>query len=104
MASSGEQKSGERTEDTTMSAAGGSDTQVPANGVIRAVSPATAHAAAAAAERPAEEGEIGVSNNPEARRKANGFRINSMNMRNATTGALKWESGIWSSELWQHEL
>ena len=91
----GEQKTGEGTEAATMSAAGGE---------IRAVSPATALATAAAAERPAEEGEIGVSNIPEARRKANGFRINSMNMRNAATGALKWESGTWSSELWQHEL
>ena len=51
MASSGEQKSGERTEDTCMSAAGGSATQVSANGEIRAVSPATALAAAAAFAR-----------------------------------------------------
>lgn len=52
----------------------------------------------------AEEGEIGLSSNPDARERALGFRINAMNMRDATNGALKWDSGLWSTEMWEREL
>ena len=49
-------------------------------------------------------GEISLSNVPKAQRIANGFRINSMNMRDAATGNLMWESANWSSGLFEREL
>jgi retinal rod rhodopsin-sensitive cGMP 3',5'-cyclic phosphodiesterase subunit delta len=35
---------------------------------------------------------------------AAGFRINFMNMRNATTGELVWESGSWDQRMFREEL
>ena len=46
------------------------------------------------------EGVVEVSN----QRVASGFRINWMNMRNATTGALVWESGSWGQRMFEEEM
>ena len=49
-------------------------------------------------------GEIAVSADPEAGRIAEGFTINWMNMRDATSGELLWESGKWGGKMWEVEL
>ena len=42
-----------------------------------------------------QEGEIYLPENEVSRKIIAGFRINHMNMRDADTGQLKWESGTW---------
>ncbi len=51
-----------------------------------------------------QEGEIAVSDDPRARRMAEGFTINWMNMRDAGSGELMWESGEWGKKMWEREL
>jgi len=50
------------------------------------------------------KGEIAVSTDPMAQRIAEGFTINWMNMRDANTGELMWESGEWGEKMWRKEL
>jgi len=50
-----------------------------------------------------KEGEIKVSNDPDALKIVEGFRINYMNMRDAVSGKLMWQSGAWNEEMWQEE-
>ena len=58
------------------------------------------------AEVPASEtaGEVLVSSDPKARSIVKGFRINHMNMRDANTGQLMWQSEAWSDGLFEREL
>ena len=49
-------------------------------------------------------GEICVSNDPKARNIADGFTIKSMNMRDAGTGDLMWQSEEWTEGLFKEEL
>jgi len=56
---------------------------------------AAAGAASPAAQPPANE---------QARRIVDGFRINFMNMRDARTGRILWESGAWNEAMWDQEL
>jgi retinal rod rhodopsin-sensitive cGMP 3',5'-cyclic phosphodiesterase subunit delta len=49
-------------------------------------------------------GEVSLSNDPKAQQIADGFRINYMNMRDAATGNLMWQSANWSSGLFEREL
>ncbi len=50
------------------------------------------------------EGVIAVSQDPRGRKIAEGFKINWMNMRDAESGALMWESGTWGEQMWKKEL
>merc|ERR1719272_595604 len=47
-----------------------------------------------------KEGEIKVSDDPDAVKIVEGFRINYMNMRDAVSGKLMWQSGAWNEEMW----
>lgn len=49
-------------------------------------------------------GEILVSEDPKAKKIVEGFRINFMNMRDAETGTLMWQSEAWSDGLFEREL
>ena len=52
-----------------------------------------------------EAGEIGVSDDPRAQRIFEGFRIESMNMRDATSGAEVWRSNsVWDKTTFSDEL
>ena len=50
-----------------------------------------------------QEGEFTISNDPEAQRILDGFKINWMNMRDAMTGELKWQSSDWGGDMFQME-
>jgi hypothetical protein len=51
------------------------------------------------------EGQVGVAQSEEAKAVAKGLRINWMNMRDAGTGKLLWESGAWDeATMFSHEM
>ncbi len=52
---------------------------------------------------PNSEGSISISNDPEARRLLDGFRINWMNMRDASVGRLLWEKSDWADDMFTTE-
>lgn len=54
-------------------------------------------------KRRKNQGEIRVSSNPAAREILAGFRINSMQMRDAVTGRLMWVSHEWGSDMFEKE-
>lgn len=45
-----------------------------------------------------------ISSNPSARQIVEGFRLNWMNMRDASTGKLVWESHDWGSDMFEVEM
>ena len=51
-----------------------------------------------------EEGNVGVSDATAMQVVADGFSINSMNMRNAQNGRVLWESGTWGREMFEQEM
>ena len=49
-------------------------------------------------------GKVAVSDDPQAKRIAAGFTINSMNMRDATSGRLLWESNSFGNGMFSEEM
>eukprot|EP00903_Cladosiphon_okamuranus_P016941 g15616.t1 len=49
-------------------------------------------------------GKVAVSDKPQAKAIIEGFRINWMDMRDADTSRLMWESGAWGKDMYRHEL
>ena len=50
-----------------------------------------------------QEGGFTISDDPEAQRILDGFKINWMNMRDAMTGELKWQSSDWGGDMFTKE-
>uniref|UniRef100_A0A7S2V4X0 GMP phosphodiesterase delta subunit domain-containing protein n=1 Tax=Fibrocapsa japonica TaxID=94617 RepID=A0A7S2V4X0_9STRA len=51
-----------------------------------------------------QKGSIAVSQNPQASRIMKGFTINWMNMKDAYSGQIVWESDSWGSEMFETEM
>ncbi|CAM9656485.1 unnamed protein product, partial [Scytosiphon promiscuus] len=49
-------------------------------------------------------GKVAISENPKAKSIVEGFRINWMDMRDAETARLLWESGEWGKDMLRREL
>eukprot|EP00904_Undaria_pinnatifida_P002358 jgi/Undpi1/12122/HiC_scaffold_5.g01798.m1 len=57
-----------------------------------------------AALKKANIGRVAVSKDPQAQAIVQGFRINWMDMRDAETATLMWESEEWGKDMYEHEL
>ncbi|CAN0067105.1 unnamed protein product, partial [Pylaiella littoralis] len=57
-----------------------------------------------AALRKGNVGKVAVNDDPQAKAIIQGFRINWMDMRDADTARLLWESGEWGKDMYRQEL